>query len=91
MKNNEPDKKEKGKRIWVMENGRPVSRAIEIGISDGRITEVISGLKEGEIVLTTEAGEKKGSSSSPIVGRECRCKRFLSFPHAFSGNPASCH
>jgi hypothetical protein len=65
IKNNEQDKKEKGKRIWVMENGRPVSRAIEIGISDGRVTEVISGLKEGEIVLTAEAGEKKGASGPP--------------------------
>ena len=48
-----------------MENGRPVSRAIETGISDGRVTEVISGLKEGEIVLTAEAGEKKGTSKPP--------------------------
>ena len=58
-------KRRRGKRIWVMENGRPVSRAIETGISDGRVTEVISGLKEGEIVLTAEAGEKKGTSKPP--------------------------
>lgn len=68
LKNNEPEKKEKGKKIWVMENGKPVSRMIETGISDGRVTEVISGLKEGEIVLTAEAGEKKGPSSSPHSG-----------------------
>ncbi len=67
IKENSPDKKEKGKRIWVLENGKPAARMIEAGISDGRMTEVVSGLKEGEEILISEAGEKK-NSSQPFTG-----------------------
>src|SRR6185503_4687159 len=41
--------------IWVMgQDGKPQSRRIQVGLSDGASTEVIEGsnLKEGEMVIT---------------------------------------
>lgn len=59
-------KKRQGKSVVdVLENGKSVERNIEIGISDGQSSEVLSGLNEGEQVITTQrnANEKIGSQS----------------------------
>ncbi|MEO0108685.1 MAG: efflux RND transporter periplasmic adaptor subunit [candidate division WOR-3 bacterium] len=37
--------------VYVLEQGRPVPRPVEIGVSDSYNTEVRSGLKEGETVV----------------------------------------
>ncbi|MDQ7780448.1 MAG: efflux RND transporter periplasmic adaptor subunit [Planctomycetota bacterium] len=37
-------------------DGKPVERAVEIGISDGVKTEIVSGLSEGEIVTVRKGG-----------------------------------
>lgn len=59
-------KKRQGKSVVdVLENGKSVERNVEIGISDGQSSEVLSGLNEGEQVITTQrnANEKIGSQS----------------------------
>ncbi len=38
------------------ENGEPFFKRVELGISDGTLTEVISGLEEGELVAVRAAG-----------------------------------
>lgn len=59
-------KKRQGKSVVdVLENGKSVERNIEIGVSDGQSSEVLSGLNEGEQVITIQrnANEKIGSQS----------------------------
>lgn len=59
-------KKRQGKSVVdVLENGKSVERNVEIGISDGQSSEVLSGLNEGEQVITIQrnANEKIGSQS----------------------------
>jgi HlyD family secretion protein len=44
-------------RVWVLENGKPVSREVKLGRTDGRNTQVLSGgLKPGDRVITDVAG-----------------------------------
>jgi len=55
--------------IWVMgQDGKPQSRRIQVGLSDGASTEVIEGsnLKEGEMVITgqTVSGAAKTSGNT---------------------------
>ena len=45
--------------------GRPEPRQIETGISDGIVTEVVEGLKEGDRVVTAELG---GTTAAPSPG-----------------------
>jgi HlyD family secretion protein len=41
-------------RVWVLVNGNPEPRDIELGLSDDRVTQVVSGpLREGEEVITS--------------------------------------
>lgn len=61
--------------VYVLENGQRVRRNVEIGMSDGVYTEILSGLQMGEQVLVQkplEHGEEtvvleKGSSSSTFM------------------------
>jgi len=49
------------KQVWVLRAGAPVAVNVEAGISDGRMTEIVSGdLKEGMAVITEQrsAGAK---------------------------------
>lgn len=49
---------------------KPIERAIKLGITDGKQTEVIEGLKEGETILVADIkilGEGKGPSSNPFT------------------------
>jgi HlyD family secretion protein len=57
--------------IWVMgQDGKPQSRRIQVGLSDGASTEVIEGsnLKEGELVITgqniTGAAKTQGNTNA---------------------------
>jgi len=59
--------------VWVLgQDGKPQSRRIKLGLTDGIATEVVEGdLKEGEMVITgqTLAGASKPQSSqSPAPG-----------------------
>ncbi|MFZ6017328.1 MAG: efflux RND transporter periplasmic adaptor subunit [Nitrospirota bacterium] len=53
-----PEKTQKGQSVWVIENGKHAKRMIKIGMSDAENTEVLEGLKEGDIVII-ESPEKK--------------------------------
>jgi macrolide-specific efflux system membrane fusion protein len=57
--------------VIVLQDGDRVEREIEIGITDGKKTEVISGLNEGDIVFSAQIKprdkNKSSSSSSPFA------------------------
>ena len=56
------DSKAGAKKVWVLRQGQPVAVAVEAGISDGRMTEVVGGeLKEGDQVIT----DQRGSGGKP--------------------------
>ena len=38
--------------LYVLENGEPVRRLVETGATAGDVTEIITGLKQGELVVT---------------------------------------
>jgi HlyD family secretion protein len=38
--------------VYVIENGKPVKRNVEKGVTDGEFTQILSGVKEGERVIT---------------------------------------
>jgi len=51
--------------IYVLSYGRPKPVQIKTGISDGIVTEVTEGLKEGDIAVTAELTSPAASSSPP--------------------------
>src|SRR5213595_2847359 len=51
--------------VYVLSYGRPNPVQIKTGISDGIMTEVTEGLKEGDRVVTAELSSPAGSSSPP--------------------------
>lgn len=49
-------KREGGKKVvQVLENGKPVQKAIKTGWKDSNYTEVIEGVKEGDLIIVGEA------------------------------------
>ena len=42
----------------MLEDGKPTYRRIELGITDGRVTEVLSGLKRGDVVAIEQSGTR---------------------------------
>jgi HlyD family secretion protein len=55
--------------------GRPESRQIKTGISDGIVTEVVDGLKEGDRVVTAEIGPT-AAAPSPATNPFGGARRF---------------
>ena len=51
--------------VYVLSVGRPQPVQIKTGISDGIVTEVIEGLKEGDRVVTAELSSKSPAGSPP--------------------------
>ena len=51
--------------VRVMRNGKPVSTPVEIGLSTETLTEIVVGLKEGDVVVT---GVVNPASQSPTGG-----------------------
>lgn len=51
--------------VYVLSYGRPKAVQIKTGISDGIVTEVTDGLKEGDRVVTAELSSPSASSSPP--------------------------
>jgi HlyD family secretion protein len=51
--------------VYVLSFGRPKPVQIRTGISDGIVTEVTEGLKEGDPVVTAELSSPSASSSPP--------------------------
>lgn len=48
----------KKQRIFVLENGRPVARAVRVGAQSTEFVEVVDGLKPGESVIVQETGAR---------------------------------
>ncbi|MEJ2695560.1 MAG: efflux RND transporter periplasmic adaptor subunit [Candidatus Sulfobium sp.] len=56
---------EKGAGVWIAGERRPVRIPVELGISDGSHTEVISGdLKQGEDIIVDQSSSAKGQARS---------------------------
>src|SRR5438034_805273 len=51
--------------VYVLSGGGPQPVQIKTGISDGVVTEVIEGLKEGDRVITAELASKSPAASPP--------------------------
>jgi macrolide-specific efflux system membrane fusion protein len=59
-------KERNGRKFVIVSADRPVFQEVEVGISDGRMIEVTSGLKEGEeIILTGENDISRPRSDMP--------------------------
>lgn len=57
---NKSIKREGGKKVvTVLENNKPVQKAVKTGWKDSNYTEVIEGVKEGDMVITGEAVKKE--------------------------------
>jgi len=54
-----------GRTIYVLSGDQPKAVQIKTGISDGVVTEVIEGLKQGDRVVTAEMASKQPSASTP--------------------------
>lgn len=58
-----PARAEGGPRVWVLgTDGQPHPKSVAVGIADDRFTEILSGLAEGEKVVTALA---RATSSGP--------------------------
>jgi HlyD family secretion protein len=51
--------------VYVLSFGQPKPVQIKTGISDGVVTEVVEGLKEGDRVVTAEMATKSQPASTP--------------------------
>ena len=51
--------------VYVLSGGRPKPVQVKTGISDGIVTEVLEGLKEGDQVVTAELSTADSSASPP--------------------------
>ncbi|MDD3927407.1 MAG: efflux RND transporter periplasmic adaptor subunit [bacterium] len=57
-----------GTTVTVMRQGKPVVSRVQTGISDDKNTEIISGLQEGDPVVTGANGMNGGDTGSPAAG-----------------------
>jgi len=55
------------KTVFVLENGRPVPRQVQVGLADVTNTEILSGLSEGDLVITGLG--KNGSTTATTQNR----------------------
>ena len=62
--------------VYVLSGGRPNPVQIKTGISDGVVTEVIEGLKEGDRVVTAELASKSPAASPPANPFSGGARRF---------------
>lgn len=53
-------------KVWTLEGDKLVAHAVKIGMTDGTHTQIISGIKEGQTIITelevTEEGEEENAS-----------------------------
>lgn len=64
------------KTVFVLQNGKPVPREVEIGLADASNTEIIRGLQEGEPVIT---GLGQGKSPNGTTTQRGRVPTFGGF------------
>jgi HlyD family secretion protein len=56
---------ERGMTVTVMEGGAQVTRPVEAGLSDNDYTEIMSGLKEGETIVTQIVQPRNNNNTQP--------------------------
>jgi HlyD family secretion protein len=59
------DQKTSERTVYVLSGSRLTPVQIKTGISDGVVTEVVEGLKEGDLVVTAEMAAKSQPASTP--------------------------
>lgn len=59
---------ENRKGVYVIENSRATFRAIETGSTNGALTEILNGLKEGETIATIGMNNLKEGSKVSVTG-----------------------
>src|SRR5947208_4771264 len=59
------EQKTSERTVYVLSGNRPTPAQIKTGISDGVVTEVVEGLKEGDRVVTAEMAAKSQPASTP--------------------------
>jgi len=67
--------------VEVMADGQPTRREVTVGISSDEATEIVSGLEEGEEVVTATLGSGSSASSST--------SGMVSRPGSFGGGASS--
>jgi len=50
--------------VWVLRDGKPVQAPVRIGGTDGSYTEIVSGLREGDLVITGGGPRPTGPSAA---------------------------
>ncbi|MBN1365790.1 MAG: efflux RND transporter periplasmic adaptor subunit [Syntrophaceae bacterium] len=64
-KTKEEKERIKGTNVWILEKENPRPVQVNIGISDGNYTEILSGkLETGQEIITDNLNNKKGNSST---------------------------
>jgi HlyD family secretion protein len=59
------ERRSSGRTVYLLSDGRPKPMQIKTGISDGIVTEVLEGLKEGDPVVTAELTSSTSAPSAP--------------------------
>jgi HlyD family secretion protein len=59
------ERRTSGRTVYLLSGGQPKPVQIKTGISDGVVTEVTEGLKEGDRVVTAEITSSPASSAAP--------------------------
>jgi len=59
------ERRTSGRTVYVLSGGQPKPVQIKTGISDGVVTEVVEGLKEGDRVVTAEMTSAAAPSAPP--------------------------
>jgi HlyD family secretion protein len=70
------DRRASERTVYVFSGSRPQPVQIKTGISDGVVTEVIEGLKEGDRVVTAELASKSPAGSPPTNPFSGGSRRF---------------
>jgi HlyD family secretion protein len=52
-------------RVWVLQDGKPAERQVQIGLSDGQKTEILEGLSQDETVIVGLGGASQGTQTGP--------------------------
>ncbi len=59
MQGGKPEQGKRGPAVWILEENKPKRVDVSVGISDGSVTEIVSGpLKEGQDIIVSELGQE---------------------------------
>ena len=70
-----PGEHQAERTVYVLRGSSPSAAQIKTGISDGIFTEVLDGLKEGDLVITAMTGKAESTaqrSNNPLAGGQRR-------------------